>query len=368
MRWASLSRAQRALQWVDSHRLASLTLAGRHIFTDYRGLTWLYEQTQHMHATDPRDKIYSLLALTSWANEGEAFPEGIRPNYAASIKECYTEAARVMIEEQFDLDRFVPLLGLMSESETNDDWPSWVPRFDLTENENINPFLDVESFSASGDYAAITTKRSEDDSPYSIKLGCYLLRVVRMTHEPFRLDRLDRSDLREDLRELFLEMLTDVYTLIESWKTTFMSLMCASYRQEHLTRDGEIFINLFTVFMHWLGVDLNEHDAGFVECNSDEIQEHSKDILNEISDFCKGRCLFLVGDSGELEPGIGPAAVRRGDFVAILLGSALPVIVRKIGSYLRIVGACYLDSIMHGEGVEKWEAEHGFQPLVAEIR
>jgi hypothetical protein len=53
---------------------------------------------------------------------------------------------------------------------------------------------------------------------------------------------------------------------------------------------------------------------------------------------------------------MGPPNVQRGDRVYVLLGCSLPVILRPWGEgnekLFKLVGECYMHSIMHGEAFE----------------
>jgi hypothetical protein len=47
--------------------------------------------------------------------------------------------------------------------------------------------------------------------------------------------------------------------------------------------------------------------------------------------------------------GIVPTATQKGDIVAILIGSSVPVVLRPNGDTLKVVGTCYVHGIMEGE-------------------
>ncbi|KAF4625704.1 hypothetical protein G7Y89_g12459 [Cudoniella acicularis] len=65
-----------------------------------------------------------------------------------------------------------------------------------------------------------------------------------------------------------------------------------------------------------------------------------------------GRRLFFAED-GRL--GLGPAAVEKGDRLCILFGGTVPFILRPEGQYWRLIGECYMKTVMNGEGVEKYK-------------
>lgn len=61
---------------------------------------------------------------------------------------------------------------------------------------------------------------------------------------------------------------------------------------------------------------------------------------------------FFVSEDGYF--GLAPPDARKGDQVAVLYGSEIPFILRKIGSTFQIVGESYVHGLMSGEAVDKW--------------
>ena len=52
----------------------------------------------------------------------------------------------------------------------------------------------------------------------------------------------------------------------------------------------------------------------------------------------------------------GPDAALVGDMVVVLLGCDIPVLLRKDGDEVRLVGECYCHRIMKGEMMEALDA------------
>jgi hypothetical protein len=79
------------------------------------------------------------------------------------------------------------------------------------------------------------------------------------------------------------------------------------------------------------------------------------DFSNWLQDFsiqadtCRFRC-FAILEQWNLA--LVPRHAREGDRVAILHGSSLPVVLRACeGNQVRFIGPCFVDGLMHGEGV-----------------
>jgi hypothetical protein len=54
--------------------------------------------------------------------------------------------------------------------------------------------------------------------------------------------------------------------------------------------------------------------------------------------------------------GVGPRTIEPGDTLVVLFGSRVPFILRKHGSFYRLIGDCYIDGLMDGEAIQMWES------------
>ncbi|KAF7898615.1 hypothetical protein EAF00_005061 [Botryotinia globosa] len=73
-----------------------------------------------LESTDPRDRIYALLGLPHF----EKYQSVFRPSYTKSTSQVFSEAARIMIEEEKSL---VPIAVACRLYCTDISLPSWVP-------------------------------------------------------------------------------------------------------------------------------------------------------------------------------------------------------------------------------------------------
>lgn len=64
---------------------------------------------------------------------------------------------------------------------------------------------------------------------------------------------------------------------------------------------------------------------------------------------CRNKRFFCTQDGAF---GIGPRAAQTGDQVVLLYGSNAPCVLRPRGPYYQFVGECYLHQHMHGEAIE----------------
>ena len=95
-------------------------------------LATLLDIVRQMEASDPRDKIYSILSFVT-----DVVPAEIKPDYTKSVHEAYTEYALWYISRYHCLD----VLGECYPSLKDDKGPSWVP--DLRSRESRSWFPKV---------------------------------------------------------------------------------------------------------------------------------------------------------------------------------------------------------------------------------
>jgi hypothetical protein len=77
--------------------------------------------------------------------------------------------------------------------------------------------------------------------------------------------------------------------------------------------------------------------------------------LGEAFKALEGRRFFVIE---RRFMGIGPPALREGDYICIVLGAKVPFVLRKDSEFFRIIGPAYVDGIMDGQvigdGKEVW--------------
>lgn len=86
------------------------------------------------HCSDPRDKIYSLLGISSeFSSAGKTL---LIPDYTKSVTQVYTEATSFLITARKDL----AVLNMVTELKTTLDLPSWTPDYRGFTTASINKF------------------------------------------------------------------------------------------------------------------------------------------------------------------------------------------------------------------------------------
>jgi len=127
-------------------------------------LKLLLSRSRERDCTDPRDKVYGILGLTS-----ASFSMSIRPNYALPVVDVYKNAFLTYIHHTSRLD----LLQQCVTKEDSTDWPSWVPDWSK-DSEYLDSFSDLASGISCADMKYI--------SPNSLEVtGLYIAHVRSVT-------------------------------------------------------------------------------------------------------------------------------------------------------------------------------------------
>ncbi len=79
---------------------------------------------------------------------------------------------------------------------------------------------------------------------------------------------------------------------------------------------------------------------------------------------CLNRRLFTTANG---YVGLGPQAVREGDFLCILSDSRLPMMLRQCGTEWMVLGPCFAHGVMRGE-IVKERFESGDAPIIFDLR
>jgi hypothetical protein len=276
-------------------------------------------------ATDPRDKVYGLLGLAGNTQIN------LIADYTLSIEETYTRFAKIMIQASNSLE----LLGSagLARSVGVRSWvPTWAhhlrpPPFftdtglgDNGEPSRVNPFA-----ASSGISPEVFFNETDD-----------LLRTRGVCFDNIKTVSLAHPGAMVSLSEL-----TELW---EDW----ISLVGP---------DDEVYPGGGTRFNAFLKtLTLNDHPSpgGFRLPPIPKSVESKTNILHldhpVINDATSNRRLLL---SSRGYVGLAPAAMQPGDVIAILFGSQMPMILRKVNMHWLFIGEAYVHGIMYGEALDQ---------------
>ena len=296
--------------------------------------------TRQFEVSDPRDRIYGLLGLTTMdaaPERGELFVE---PDYGVGAQELYCKIARQVLQG----DKSLRLLSAVQHGPSIPTAvPSWVPRWESAYTHMLMPSDPDMKFAASG---GSSLAELSIDGSYTLTLkGVRAKRVARTI--PLAIDGEQISATLLDAPEVQscascsqgIEMLAATLTAGKDWYGALV--------------DDPVGHALD--FRAWLAQNSsNEAVRQILEAGEAEPLRLSQEdpdarrFIEAASYACNGRTLFVTVD-GTL--GLGPAATREGDDVCIFLGGTVPYIVRTVGDSSLFAGECYVKDLMNGKAL-----------------
>ncbi|KAK3367646.1 heterokaryon incompatibility protein-domain-containing protein [Podospora didyma] len=363
-------------------------------------------------STDPRDRIYALLGVPFSGNDPDTGPFLV-PDYSQSVETVYIHAAQRILQQ----DQNLRLLSVVQHGPELDDtspYPSWVPQWNKANHAEPLGLIDEQGFYANGGELFFPT--DETFSTDSTTLTLTGLQCGTITSASMELEKGQLPGFHRGLNSEHSAALGTIYTnlndqdrqLRASWSATTQKFMLWGYSdpavQAHYMASEkklEVAIHIqpgkygmrgsiepisnseraqtnhlgeFLLYWRerasWRAEDLQHWTFKAFWDSIDErgttyIKERALCAMNTLA----GRRVFTC-DDGKF--GLGPAAMREGDVVAILFGGVVPFVLRPVDSEegvardgdddgsstgsnekkkWRLVGECFVPGLMQGEAV-----------------
>jgi hypothetical protein len=341
-------------------------------------------------ATDPRDRIYAHLGVAtefSIANYAKPFrsplatkeqPEMIiissdieldrasllgalrkyvcdfdstklLVDYNASIEDVYSSFVRYVISTTRSLN-ILSIAGGCTENVKR----TWTPDLITLSKESIRGILfdelsgvdRVRSYRASGN---IRSNVSVQDTPEELLVTGFGWGCIWGEFASLITPKLDSALILQDKH--FLKCLFElVYNL--GFYSTKNSIRRAYWRMYTHGLDEKKYgkTALYELWCFWLE---NYNDKGVM----DPVLMSFFNEMNRISGQAPEDRHAFVTTNGAI--GVATKKIDKGDWVAIVLGCDVPLVLRKVDEHVELVGDCYIDGIMEGEAVQEWEGGNG---------
>jgi len=346
-------------------------------------LNVLLRLTNSFRSTDPRDKVFSLLGLTSAGRDQNDWPEELAPDYTRSVQEVYTGAAKYCIRTTDSLDILSQFKHekVAKTASSHLYFPSWVPRWDLADStRRISAFTlhwgpdGCRFLNEKHNRASQNTRVMMDqDTPLStlrvLGLQIDMVNVCLPTVTSYDADlhagvsvhyRRYLLNLIQQLYGMCNELVTDTDTS-HSFKVAFYMVTIAGLVSEQPVMTAcsqtpyETFLFLSqeweNAHTRWSDTDdrFRKYPATWRPLARKLWHEYTHSYIASLQRLMNRR-LFITSSC---QLGLGPASMMSGDTVAILFGGNVPYILRPLANnQWHFVGECYLDGYMDGEAME----------------
>lgn len=312
----------------------------------------LLPSAQHCQTSDPKDRFYALLGLST-TPDVELHPS-IRPDYSRSARDCMRDATRYIIAESRRLN---VLADIRLNAPTHDyhepntpPWPSWVPVWCCDGLNVFISYLETETYAADN--------------------GCLLAQSLAF-------DDVDKDVLR--LKGHTVDAVADVISLNEEMFASIESLQnllqltdLAPHKPPLSLAELALILSVGAIDSTRVGLEDSRIDSFKVMAESletsstvpDQVRYDVTVILESLIYLCRGKVLFITEHS---RLGVGLASVQVGDNINVLYGGQWPFALRNQGGEYRLIGVCYVHGIMDGEAVKDCQ-KRGEEPVVFKIR
>lgn len=283
-------------------------------------------------ATDPRDKVFSLLGVVKEHFVGEPeLPAGedVVIDYSRPVEEVYKDVVRHIVRKTNSLD----VLCACQNPDRDDGLPSWAPDWKVkrTNGPIQNPDQWGHIHFASKPFSSVFYIDPPDDDTLVVR-GVYMDSVTAVG---------DEHTYGRDWEELK-----------ENWKS--LALTCA-WAFESAAEAGPCYVTTEPIPVAFF------HTVTMGRIEGDDVSDVKVNVarMEAIE-----RRRFFVMDKGFMA--LGPAQTRVGDKVVVLEGMHVPIVVRKDeeGGGHAVVGEAYVHGLMDGEAFNEkmgdgWEATLG---------
>ena len=314
----------------------------------YSNLLEILIRGRGQFATDPRDKVYSLLGLLP-----ESVVSAVNPDYSISAGSVFAHVSRLILLSTGSLDILYHAIG----HDIGGNTPSWAATFSTyrspTEEAQYRLKAQLlEIFDASGGTKAHITSPTND----LLVLRGFRVGTVTFIAQGIRPGRAISIDgLLTILNEWSIQTFTALLSLGGTTNDTNYSddMEQSLFKETFLSAiiSGTLPVEGTNLVRSYEGSDIatlwnrifDTDDS--LSLQNDELREDS--LSNHIIKCIYGKSIFVT-QNGSM--GLGPTQVQKGDQIYILAGGRLPFVLRQSPTDSQnfvLIGDAYVHGVMH---------------------
>jgi hypothetical protein len=366
----SISTVRQTDRWDDSTKAA---------VWDLQALLYL---TRDFRTTDSRDKVFALLGLLRETRDSSNWPKELAPDYNRSVQSLYTDVTRYCIHQNKSLSILCRVdSGIRpNHSGSDQDFPSWVPRWDLptTTANSISTYCVLETKAG---WKTMEECFNDASKGHPINIGQSLPNVLRIQGRRINDVKLclpvaSAEAMLPQLLQTLPGMLDICKTHLpqfspEELHTAFLQVTTTGQSSEDDIAINDSLHHYSNFLSNMVESDMCElpyrlrtglrttlNIASLLPLTKDDLKHPDPKPFSSILGRMMHRRLFITV-FGHL--GLGPAGMMSGDVVVLLFGGNVPYVLRPVeNERWRFVGECYVHGIMQGEalaevdGVTEW--------------
>lgn len=312
---------------------------------------------RYRKASDPRDKIYALLGISTGLSE-----HAPRPDYRKSVEDVYSEWAAFILKSEQNLK----ILGACQNPRRHPQLPSWVPDWNYEyrspERRALTCWVDSEGTGISGHPKFRATG---DTTPFiDISADCRTLTVkglllqtiisvgeVVLGGDPETSPAYQGGEGRRIFKAwhwLVENSIADPYPNGQSRHEAFWRTLITDIIPKNDAAAKEAMEESFELFLN----PPRDVSRNLDEYLTSEAVRKSLEFQGSLSIAIQERRLFVTRE-GYIGLALEDAEV--GDCVCLVWGAEVPFVLRKVDGQYKLIGECYCHGIMDGEGIKELE-------------
>lgn len=321
--------------------------------------TWL-SGNRHRSCRFPHDKIYSILGLLN-----PAFQNTIQPSYGLDIIDLY----KAVVKAYVDISGRLDLICHSQHSIWQHDKPSWMP--DWGRHERAAVLSEIATFELRNSLLFDSTRAtfSVDLKVLTVRGTC-IGQIQQIELEFSMLNKLKKEwwdssgsctiETAENRFDHYKVSEAGGYWYFDVYARKLFEPALSTLPPDHLEWDNDlnlmfemIRLMLYPESTDWYERRKAEDDA--YEPDLETSNAFFETFYSHLQGLLKSRTIF---ETVEQEIGIAPDFAERGDWVCMLFGCRVPVILRKRadGSFM-FVGDAYIYQAKDGDVLKELQAE-----------
>jgi hypothetical protein len=300
-----------------------------------------------LQTSDPRDKIYALVGLSSARDD-----PGFVIDYSASIHHVYIDVTKYILLSSRKLN----IVCSTQRSETEINLPSWVPNWVLDRRRHGVNFLEMELLSEGRLYNAAGTSTAEFELQHGDQIlipNGFLLSCIQSVGVKGHLK--SRHDFYAGIHILlsWYKLCTAIKapTLVqEDAFCRTISFVCSSSPDDRLGRMERCAGAIAMQAAEICPKELVDPEFMSLKEKYNIEKWRAERWLKEVYARIRRR-RFFISDSNLI--GMGPESAESGDIICILLGCSVPVVLRPQNGHYIFLGEAYIYGYMYRKAMEE---------------
>lgn len=300
-----------------------------------------------LEVTDAKDRVFAMLGLMRCTQSASSPPE-LTPDYSKTKLEVSRSATRYAL--QGGIPHVFSRIHHWTDADVHDeDWPSWVPRFDRDRCGNSEASSLADFFRPESEFKQAAIFSTTEGRNNKLFLWDVSFDTIGKCTSIFKKGNGLKS------RQTWIQEADQIAITRNITRAKLAhTLIAGSNADVRLATTDQV-----TDFEAWMS-HIFEREEESQALNSlppnASIEARSAAKFEFPFGYASNNRRVFSTSGGRL--GVSPSMLKKSDIVAILHGGNTPFILRRVESGYRVLGQCYVYGIMRGEAMQEQPAKN----------